>query len=63
MDIHDSKLTLRVRSEEITFGVNQATKSSQVSNDKMFFMDGMDEVMELVLRWHKKKEMRKMMIL
>lgn len=46
VDIHDSKLTVRVGYKEIVFGVIQAIKSSQASNDEFFFMDGVDEAIQ-----------------
>lgn len=38
VDIHDSKLKLRVRSEEITFRVDQAMEYSKPQDDDVFFM-------------------------
>lgn len=43
IDIHESKLMLRVGYEKITFGTNQTVISSQSSDNKVFFMDCVDE--------------------
>lgn len=46
VDIRESKLTLRVREDAITFGVDQAMKHSKISDDTVFSVDIFDAFLE-----------------
>ncbi|XP_023747629.1 uncharacterized protein LOC111895800 [Lactuca sativa] len=46
VDMRDSKLTLRVGDESVTFGVDQAMKHARNSDDTAFAIDMLDELME-----------------
>lgn len=56
VDIKESNLTLRVREEAVTFGVNRAIKHSRTSDDTTFFIDVLDELFEKELGGWKEKE-------
>ncbi|XP_023772321.1 uncharacterized protein LOC111920979 [Lactuca sativa] len=49
VDMRDSKLTLRVGDDSVTFGVDQAMKHARHSDDTAFSIDMLDELME---EWH-----------
>ncbi|KAL7609424.1 hypothetical protein Lser_V15G10314 [Lactuca serriola] len=46
VDMRDSKLTLRVTDDSVTFGVDQAMKYARNSDDMVFSIDMLDELME-----------------
>ncbi|KAL7589726.1 hypothetical protein Lser_V15G37144 [Lactuca serriola] len=46
LDIRESKLTLRVGDEPVTFGVDKAMKHSKYSDDTTFLVDVLGELME-----------------
>ncbi|XP_023746149.1 uncharacterized protein LOC111894301 [Lactuca sativa] len=46
VDMRDSKLTLRVGDDSVTFGVDQAMKYARNSDDMAFSIDMLDELME-----------------
>ncbi|KAL7592789.1 uncharacterized protein LOC111911462 [Lactuca sativa] len=46
VDMRDSKLTLRVGEDSVTFGVDQAMKQARNSDDMAFSIDMFDELME-----------------
>ncbi|XP_052619885.1 uncharacterized protein LOC128126157 [Lactuca sativa] len=46
VDMRDSKLTLRVGDDSVTFGVDQAMKYSRSSDDTAFSIDMLDEILE-----------------
>ncbi|XP_023760007.1 uncharacterized protein LOC111908408 [Lactuca sativa] len=46
VDMRDSKLTLRVGEELVTFGVDQAMKHARNSDDTTFSVDMLEELME-----------------
>ncbi|XP_023770512.1 uncharacterized protein LOC111919130 [Lactuca sativa] len=46
VDIRESKLTLRVGEESVTFGVDQAMKHSKYSDNTKFSLDTLEELME-----------------
>ncbi|XP_023738283.1 uncharacterized protein LOC111886279 [Lactuca sativa] len=46
IDMRDSKLTLRVEDDSVTFGVDQTMKHSRNSDDMAFSIDMLDELME-----------------
>ncbi|XP_052622704.1 uncharacterized protein LOC128127992 [Lactuca sativa] len=46
VDMRDSKLTLRVGEDSVTFGVDQAMKYSRNSDDTTFSIDMLDELLE-----------------
>lgn len=47
VDVRKSKLTLRVRKKEMTFGVEEGFKKSK-NQDEVFFMDDDNELEELI---------------
>ncbi|KAL7604300.1 hypothetical protein Lser_V15G15329 [Lactuca serriola] len=46
VDIRESKLTIRVGDDSITFGVDQAMKHSKYSDDTAFSVDILEELLE-----------------
>ena len=46
VDMRDSKLTLRVGEDSVTFGVDQAMKYARNSDDTTFSIDMLDELLE-----------------
>ncbi|XP_052621827.1 uncharacterized protein LOC128127385 [Lactuca sativa] len=46
VDMRDSKLTLQVGEDSVTFGVDQAMKYSRNSDEKTFSIDMLDELLE-----------------
>ena len=46
VDMRDSKLTLRVGDESVTFGVDQAMKHARSSDDTTFSIDMLEELLE-----------------
>ncbi|XP_023758282.1 uncharacterized protein LOC111906743 [Lactuca sativa] len=46
VDIRESKLTLRVGEDSVTFGVDRAMKHSKFSDDTTFSVDILEELME-----------------
>ncbi|XP_023766076.1 uncharacterized protein LOC111914613 [Lactuca sativa] len=46
VDMRDSKLTVRVGDESVTFGVDQAMKHARFSDDTAFSVDMMDKLIE-----------------
>ncbi|XP_023741957.1 uncharacterized protein LOC111890023 [Lactuca sativa] len=63
VDIRESKLTLRVGEEAVTFGVNRAIQHSRASDDTTFYVDMLDELFEKELRGLKEKETEGFMVL
>ncbi|TLX69563.1 retroviral-like aspartic protease, partial [Labilibacter sediminis] len=46
VDIHDTKLTVRVGDEEVVFGVDQAIKHPRFNDDRQFNIDAFDEIVK-----------------
>ena len=63
VDIRESKITLRVGEEAVTFGVNRAIQHSRISDDIAFSVDVIDDVLEKELRRWKEKETARYMVL
>lgn len=43
VDIHDSKLTLQVENEKITFRIKKKSVTLKHNNDEVFFMEEVDK--------------------
>lgn len=59
VDIHDSNVTLRVGSEEIAFGVDQATKFSRKSDDEVFYVNTFEEEINDIIKGMTNDDLKK----
>ncbi|KAI3766148.1 hypothetical protein L2E82_16199 [Cichorium intybus] len=61
VDIRESKLTLRVGTDAITFGIDQSMKHSKTCDDAVYFVDTFDTILEDELQELEKRNLESMM--